>query len=414
MVFPLNREKIRLISMAMVGNFLELYDFSLYGVLVPLIAPLYFPHADPFIGQIMALGVFTIGFLSRPLGALIFGIIGDRKGRKAALMSSVILMGVATGCMGILPTYSQIGIVAPCLLIFLRILQGISTGGESNGSVVFVMEHFPSHQRGLASSLVSAATISGVILSTFLASVLTRSGMPEGAWRWCFIIGGFIGFFGFFIRRNLHESPLFQQIMSENQLSKAPLRETFKYAPVALMQTFLISAAAGALQLTLAGFINIYLVDHLKLSFSLVALLSSGSLVFYALILPLAGFVADRVNPLRLLLTSCALALLLMIPIYKLLQTQQLVLIILAQAILAVICALYMGAKSVTLFQLFKTRIRFTGMSLGYTAGISLFGGFTPIISKTLINFNYTPALFPMMCALISGCTLCFMSRSKT
>jgi MHS family proline/betaine transporter-like MFS transporter len=405
--------KARLIAIAMAGNFLELYDFALYGVLVPILAPLYFPHSDPLVSQIMALGVFTVGFLARPLGALIFGVIGDRRGRKIPLLLSVTLMGVATGGMGILPTYAQIGIAAPCLLIFLRILQGISAGGESNGSIVFVMEHFPPHQRGFSSSLVSAATLGGVILATLVASVLTRPHMPHNAWRWCFILGSLIAVAGFFIRTKLHESPLFQKILDQKSQSTHPFKDALKFAPHALIQTFLLSAVAGALQLTLAGFINIYLVDHVKLPFSTVSALSAGCLTFYILLLPLAGYLADRINPKKMLALSCLLTFFLMIPIFQLLETGHTPLIILAQVILSFITALYMGAKNITFFQLFDTKIRLTGMSFAYAASISLFGGCTPLISKLLIKWGHTPAFFTMSCATISGITLWKMMKRK-
>ena len=397
----------------MVGNFLELYDFALYGVLVPILAPLYFPHSDPLMSQLIALGVFTVGFLSRPLGALIFGVLGDRRGRKVPLLLSVILMGVATGGMGILPTYAQIGITAPCLLIFLRILQGISAGGESNGSIIFVMEHFPPHQRGFSSSLVSAAPLGGVILATLVASLLTRPNMPENAWRWCFILGSLIAVVGFFIRTKLHESPLFQKILDKKSQSTHPFKDALKFAPGALLQTFLLSAVAGSLQLTLAGFINIYLVDQVKLPFSTVSALSAGCLTFYILLLPLAGYLADRINPRKMLALSCFLAFFLMIPIFQLLETGHMGLIILAQVILSIITALYMGAKSITFFRLFETKIRLTGMSFAYAASISLFGGCTPLISKLLIKWGHTPALFSMSCALISGITLWKMMGKK-
>ncbi|OJV45513.1 MAG: hypothetical protein BGO28_05330 [Alphaproteobacteria bacterium 43-37] len=398
--------------MSMAGNFLEFYDFALYGILVPIMSPLFFPSKEAWFSEIMGLVVFTMGFIARPLGAAMFGMIGDRYGRKQSLRWSVVLMAVATMGIGILPTYEMIGIAAPALLIVLRILQGISAGGESNGSVIFVMEHFPPNQRGLGSSLMSSATISGVILATFVSSLLTADEGHHQHWRWAFIAGSAIGIVSYYIRKHLNESPQFLQIVRANNISKNPLKETFRKAPMAVLQTFCLSAVAGALQLSLAGYFSIYLKDHLNMPFSQIIFLNAICLLIYAFILPITGLLVDRVNPLKLLLGSSLAAVVCLIPIYQLAAVGTVAAIIAAQLWLAVITALYVGPKSVVMYNLFETKIRFTGVSFGYASGVSVFGGLTPIINKSLDHVGFSPALFAVACGVITSVTILFLWRN--
>ena len=221
-----------MIAAGVVGNVLEWYDFALFGVLAPVIASHFFPSADPLAGLISSYTVFAIGFLARPLGGAIFGQIGDRFGRRQALVLSVVLMAVPTSLMGLLPTYQQVGILAPILLVLLRIVQGISTGGEFAGSIIFLVEQAPERRGGLYGSIANFGSMIGGLLGAgcgrLLSEILTPDAMQDWGWRVLFFSGILVGLFGLWARAGVPDTPIFAELAASRGLQPHPLRTAWR------------------------------------------------------------------------------------------------------------------------------------------------------------------------------------------
>ncbi len=215
------------------GNVLEWYDFALFGVLAPVIATHFFPSADPLAGLINSYAVFAIGFLARPLGGVIFGHIGDRFGRRQALVLSVTLMAVPTSLMGLLPTYQEVGVLAPILLTLLRIVQGISTGGEFSGSIIFLVEQAPGHRRGFYGSVANFGAMIGGLLGAavgwLMSEILTPDAMQDWGWRVLFFTGILVGLFGLWARVGVPDTPVFAQLAASQGLQPRPLRTAWRH-----------------------------------------------------------------------------------------------------------------------------------------------------------------------------------------
>src|SRR5215469_5304109 len=220
-------DRTRAVLAAAVGQFFELYDFSIYGFLAVEIGRAFFPSSDPLTSLLGAFATYGVGFLLRPIGAIVIGAYGDRKGRKAALVLTVTLMAAATGLVALVPPYSQIGIWAPIALVLLRLCQGFSTGGEWGGAAAFLVEHAPTGRRGIVGSLQQAATAIGAMCATFSAAILTTTLSSESffAWGWRipFLIGFVLGPVGYYLRTRVAETPAFQRAVATDSIKRMPL-----------------------------------------------------------------------------------------------------------------------------------------------------------------------------------------------
>lgn len=401
-----------------IGNILEFYDFALYGVMTPLLSPIFFAKADTDLTAFFSFSVLFIGFLARPLGAILFGHFGDRFGRKRGLCGSLMMMALATTLIGVLPTYQQIGVIAPALLVFARFLQGLSAGGEGYGGVIFSLEHSTtSETHGRLSALMSAAAIMGLILATVMSALVGfMIDSAPNIWRLPFCLGGLIGLWGLFLRRSLKETPMFSEIANKNMTPKHPLRETISGAWRSVLVAFGISCFAGGLQLTLAGYVTIYLVTYKQMPFSSMSLLNSVCLTLYIPLLIFMGTLADRWSHVRMMRVAAVLTCLLALPIYGLLQSKNIIVVAMAQIGLTLLSALCIAPKSAVLFRLFPTELRYTGMSLGYTMGVSFFGGAMPLINHSLIlktGNAMAPAWILMIAACAGFLTLAFVDPER-
>jgi MHS family proline/betaine transporter-like MFS transporter len=241
-----NSSHIRKVLVAgMVGNILEWYDFVVYGYLAGIIGKLFFPSNDPTTELIKAFAVFAVGFIARPIGATFFGFLGDKIGRRKALMISIILMAVSTTAIGLLPTYYQIGILAPILLTLLKITQGLSVGGEYTTSVSFVVEHAPRNKRGLFGSIAILGAVFGILLgsasSAFITKILSEEAVYSYGWRILFMTGIILGFLGYYVRRNIEETPKFKELEIKKEIDKNPLLDLLKNYRGEFLKTFFLS-----------------------------------------------------------------------------------------------------------------------------------------------------------------------------
>ena len=237
--------KIKVLGSCTLGTALEFYDFALYGAIASNLSHLFFPADNPLISLILSYGVFAISFIARPLGSIVFGKIGDKFGRKKAFGLSILYMSLPTVLIGCLPVYDSIGVMAPLLLILLRLMQGICTGGEFNGAYIYALEHYP-NRGGFTGSIISTSVVFGMLLALIAVTIINKPGMPEWAWRIPFLFGGVIGFFGYYIRNKLGETPEFQECMKEVS-AKKETQTGFSKSYDKILLTFAIGAVTGCL-----------------------------------------------------------------------------------------------------------------------------------------------------------------------
>ncbi|HET7059617.1 MAG TPA: MFS transporter [Nitrospiraceae bacterium] len=392
-----------------IGNVLEWYDFALYGYFAPVFAAMFFPSDQPSVSLLSAFGVFAIGFLARPLGALLFGYIGDTVGRREALVWSIILMAIPTVIVGLLPTYATIGIVAPLALTLCRFLQGLSVGGEFTGSVTFLVEHAAPSQRGAIGSWAGFSAQIGALLGSgvgaLVASNLTAESLHQWGWRVPFLLGSLIAFAGWYLRTRIPESPAFEQVRQARALSSAPIREVFTHQRIAVAKVIGLVWLHGVGFYLLFVYLTTYLSTVTTVPLATVLTMNTVCMLLLAILIPLMGHLSDRVGQKPLLLIGAAGLALTAYPSFIWLTSDDLALIWTAYVWLTVLMSCYLGPFFAVVVELFPTAQRYTGLSAGYNISAALFGGTAPLMATLLIEWSgdiLSPSLYLSLCALIS------------
>jgi MHS family proline/betaine transporter-like MFS transporter len=391
-----------------VGNVLEWYDFALFGVLAPFIAAHFFPNEDPLAGLISSYAVFAIGFLARPLGGIIFGHIGDRFGRRQALALSVGLMAVPTFLMGFLPTYQSVGIWAPVLLIALRLVQGVSAGGEFSGSIIFLVEQAPDHRRGVYGSLANFGAMIGGLLGAacgwFMAEILTPDAMMEWGWRIPFLTGVFVGLFGLWARIGVPDTPIFAELASIEGLEVRPLR-------TAMRNEWRQMAVAGGLNwIASVGYYVVFVwfisnaSEIIGLSYQAALGIGTFGLVAGLLATLAMGYLSDSVGHKRMLVAGSIATVILSVPLLMLAATGTILAVTLAQLGLAILAAVFLGTLPAVYVSLHGPAVRSTALSLSYNVALAIFGGTAPLIATLLVKVTGwppAPGLYLMLTAIV-------------
>ncbi|MBN9001106.1 MAG: MFS transporter [Rhizobiales bacterium] len=282
----------RVLTSAAIGQFVEWYDFVVYAYSAAVIAKLFFPNTDPTAALLATFGIYAVGFVMRPLGGFVFGSLGDRIGRRRVLSLVILLMGGATLGIGLLPTYSQIGLMAPILLVFFRLIQGLSAAGETVGSNAFVAEHAPSDRRGLfvgfTYSFANLPPIAAALLVLLLTNVLSGEDYASWGWRIPFLIGGPLALVGLYIRHKVDESPAFKATQAARKVATSPLRDAVRTQKQAMSFSFALAAFSSLGFYTLAGYFVSYLITTVGLN-SNAALISNSVALFVAFVTMIVG-----------------------------------------------------------------------------------------------------------------------------
>jgi MFS transporter, MHS family, proline/betaine transporter len=388
-------ESIKAVAVGTVGNVLEWFDFGVYGYFAPYIGKLFFPRTDPLASLMSAFAVFAVGALSRPLGAVVFGWIGDRKGRRTSLMATVFLMAGATFLIGVLPTYSQLGMLAPALLILARLLQGLSCGGEWGGSAAFMVEYAAPNQRGVTGSFQQVSTGAGFFLGSLfgliVTSTMTQETILAWAWRLPFLSGIVLGAVGLYMRSQLEDTPQFRMLKQRGQRSAAPVREALGSQWTGITVAFGYNVIQSVGYSTMLTFMPSFTSEVLKLPPNQSYLSNSIQLLVFVLLLPVMGTVSDRIGRKSMLVTPCLFLMLATYPIFRFIVRGGLPTLIFCQLIFGVVLAAYCGPAVAATVELFPTKVRYTSVSIGFNLAVALIGMTSPMISTRLISLLRTP-----------------------
>jgi len=414
-------ERTRAIFAATVGQFFELYDFSIYGFFAVEIGRSFFPSSDPLTSLLGAFATYGVGFLMRPVGAIVLGAYGDRKGRRAALVLTVTLMAVATGLVALVPSYQQIGIWAPIALVALRLCQGFSTGGEWGGAAAFLVEHAPPGRRGFVGSLHQVATqignLTGFLFVALLSYSLTTENFQSWGWRIAFIVGALLGPVGYYLRTRTAETPVFKQIESRKTVASSPLARVFATQGKTIVAGICICAIAAASTQTFQIYLTQFARQQLKLGTTASLLITSASLAFAAIYIGVVGRISDEIGRKTLVLLSCAGFILFTYPLFAFLAASPtLTTYLLVQFAGAALYGLVFGVLPTLLAELFPTEVRYTGISISFSIAIMSFGGFSPFINTYLVDATGTsvaPAFWVIAVGALSGVAM-LMTKDRT
>lgn len=393
-----------------IGNFMEWFDFAIYGYFAAIIGSIYFPSDATGVSLLSSLAVFAVGFVSRPFGALILGPIGDRFGRKTVLMITVFGMGVFTTLIGLLPGYNTIGITAPILLVVLRFLQGMMVGGEWSAAGIFLVESAPANRRATAASVVTftagIAFLLGTATAAAINATLTEAQVYSWGWRVPFVLSIVMTFIAVFIRRKLNDTPVYHELQEKkanNTLERVSSKDK--------LNAFVLSFAFSALFLvSLYYFItyaNNHLVSILGMSKTSALWLCSASLVVYCILHPLVGRFSDHYGRRKLALFAAAGLTVMAYPIFIMMNSGKPALILLGLIIMAFLVAISAVMNVVLLVEVFPASIRSTGAALGHNVSSALLAGPGPFIAAALIQYTGNPNVPAWYLAAVS--LLCFL-----
>ncbi len=388
-----------------VGNSLEWYDFAVYGYMAPILGRLFFPSEDEVASLLAAFGVFAVGYASRPIGGVIFGYLGDRFGRKPMLVVSILAMGTATCAIGVLPDHNQIGTLASLLLVVLRILQGLSVGGEFCGSIVFMSEHAPPERRGLDASWPESGAVIGFLLGSAVgaltATVLGQEIMQSWGWRVPFLLGSVIAVAGLIFRRNLTEPPAVKRLeRGQGWPVVVALRDHWR--PILRVMSLILVGAVGFYMMFV--YAASYLTQHMHMSTARALDINTIALFFMLVLIAPLAMLSDRIGRKPLLLAASLGGLVIAWPLWWLIQQDSDLLILAGQMGFALIFALNFAVIPSLMAELLPAEVRCTGAAIGYNLCMAVFGGTTPFIATYLVARtadDFAPVYYFMAIALL-------------
>ena len=412
----------KILIASLTGSVIEWFDFFLYGTVAALVFnQIFFVSDDPAVGLILSYASFALTFFIRPFGGVLFSHIGDRIGRKKTLVLTLSLMGIATMAIGLLPSYHTIGVWAPILLIFFRLLQGIGIGGEWGGALLLAVEYAPKEKRGFFGSVPQVGIPIGMVLGTLVLSLMTL--LPdeqflEWGWRIPFILSALLVVLGLWIRNGIDETPAFKAVQKEGKVPKMPIIDTLRYH----WREVLIAIGAKFVETAPFYIFSTFIVSYatLNLGFSKTTTLTAVMVasVITSILIPIMGAFSDRVGRKKLYVVGTIVMILYMFPYFWMVNQGSVLLLVIATILgLGIIWAPITAVLGTFFSEIFAPEIRYTGVTLGYQIGAALAGGTAPLIAVTFLSYfdSYVPiAIYIMLTGVISLVAIAFAKNKKS
>jgi MFS family permease len=416
----LRRQRSLAVVSSVIGTSIEWYDFFLYGTAAAIVFPeVFFPKSSTYAGTLASFATYAVGFAARPVGAAIFGHWGDRIGRKATLIVTLLMMGIASALVGVLPGTATIGIAAPILLVVLRVLQGIAVGGEWSGSVLLSMEWGKQRRRGLMASWPQIGVPIGLLLGTGAMTAIALSAeaaFKAWAWRIPFLASLLLVAIGLFVRLRVMETPLFARLVTQRSVAKIPVAEVIKRHPTEIVLSAFLRMSEQAPFYLYTTFALAYIKEHLGQPQSVGLAAVSVAAAVELFLIPAAGHISDRLGRRRVYATGTILMLAVAFPFFLLLNTKAVGLIILGVVVIAIPHALQYGPQASYIAESFPTRLAYGGSGLGYQLASLIAGGPAPLLATWMLpNFGWQAiSVYIIACALITMFAIAFLpDRSR-
>lgn len=374
------------------GNMLEWFDYGLYGYFAVIISANFFTSDEPIVGLLMSFLVFGTGFLVRPIGGILIGAYADKHGRIKALTLTILAMGICTMCMGLLPTYSQVGIIAPILLVILRLVQGLATGGEFGSSLTFIAEYGTPNNRAFLVSWqpfsVGCGLLVGSAAGLLITTVLPEAALYDWGWRIPFICGILIAIYGVFMRRTVPDSPEFQKMKEEKKADEphTPVKDLFLLYKKSILTVVGLLVGSSATYYILITYMPTYISQFMETSLSSAFVVNTSVIAIYLCLCPVMGMLIDKIGRRKCLIIGCLGFLILSYPVFYILiqQTNALIMIALL-GVLIVFQTILAVAIVVVSAEVFPTQLRNSGIGFSYNLAAAIFGGLAPLAATALI-----------------------------
>jgi MHS family proline/betaine transporter-like MFS transporter len=399
----MNKRKTVFFS-AIAGNLMEYYDFTVYTVFSLVIGRTFFPGESEFLQIMYSLAAFATGFITRPIGGIVFGYIGDKYGRRIALIFSMLGMTIPTFAIGLIPGYNDIGYLAPVLLILMRLMQGLCISGEGAGAAIFVLEHYGHLRPGLTTGVVHGSNIGGTLIAISVGLIIDAYFYDvDFAWRIAFLLGGFMGIVGMYLRLSVAETPIFQELLQKKRVLKAPFRHVLSTAGGAMFLTFCVGGVASSVVYLTKTYVNVFYNDIMAYDHSTSLIYSFYANFALMLSMALFGGLTDIFGKTRLMALSCIAVPILAIPTFMLMSSEVVWQQFFAMTTLAMMGGAISGTAYIFVISLFTPEQRFTGVAFSYNFGIAVFGGTSPLISRWLVEttgLDYAAAFYITLTSL--------------
>lgn len=404
----------REIVISSLGNIIEWFDFGLFIFMAPVLGNKFFPPATTAHATMEALIVFAIGFLFRPLGGIFFGYLGDTRGRAKTLRISILIITISTFLVGIAPSYEDIGLASSIFFILLRLLQGISIGGEYGGIMIYLAESAPPQKRGFITSFAAVGANSGFLLATItlmlLHSLFSETAINDWAWRLPFLFIGLPGLFIVYYRFKLTETPVYTLLQKKQRLESAPFIAAIKFAPWQLLKILGLTCMGSTFYYVFFGYMPIYLERYIGLSSADALGLESIMLISMLFIVPMAGALGDYFTRKNMLIITSIMIILLVLPCFYFIQLQLMIWVLIALGIATILSALEQGNTLTAVVENCPENVRYSGIAFSYNLGNALFGGSTPLIVALLIQ--NMGLIAPAYYLVIMACITLFAATS--
>lgn len=380
----------KVLTASFIGNFVEWFDYASYGYFATVIAAVFFPEIAPQAALLATFAVFALSFVIRPIGGIVWGSIGDRIGRKTALSWSILIMSGATTVIALLPSYHQIGMLAPVLLLLVRMVQGFSASGEYAGATSFLAEYAPPAKRGFYTSMVPASTAAGLLagslMSALLFSQLETAQLHGWGWRLPFLLAFPLGLVGLYIRLKLEDTPKFRELEAKHHVEATPIKELFTTYRKPIVRAFAVTCLNAVGFYLILSYMPTYLITEMGMEESASFLANSIALFAYIFLIFLMGLLSDRFGRKTALIAASVLFIVLTVPLFGMLEGASFAMIVLIQVIFGALLTVNDGTLPCFLTEIFPTRVRYSGFAFSFNTANALFGGTAPFVATWLIS----------------------------